>query len=103
MDLIRFEEAATELLRSLGDRLTADDHDYLGGYLWGGEEGLLADALAATLRSKRIQVSSTERALLRELLYSFDLEGIDPKVYPTLCDRDRVIAALNVVESADPR
>jgi len=104
MDVIRFREAAAALLDSLGERLSAHDQDWFRSYLSAGEEGLLADELATALEVDRTPISATEQELLRELLWSFDLDGTDPKFYPSLCDRDRVIAGLNVIEtSPDPR
>jgi hypothetical protein len=99
MDLIRFRKAATALLDSLGERLTAHDQDWFRGYLWAGEEGLLADELATALNVDRTPIASAERELLRELLWSFDLDDMDPEYYPSLCERDRVVAALNIVGS----
>ena len=95
MDLIRFGEAATALLDSLGERLSAHDQDWFRSYLSAGEEGLLADELATALDVDHTPIGAAER----ELLWSFDLVGLDPKFYPSLCERDRVIAGLNVVDA----
>lgn len=99
MDLIRFGVAATALLDSLGERLSAHDQDWFRSYLSAGEEGLLADELATALDVDHTPIGAAERELLRELLWSFDLVGLDPKFYPSLCERDRVIAGLNVVDA----
>ncbi len=99
MDVPRFTDTATALLDRLGDRLPAVDQDWLRGYLWGGEWGLLADELAATLTEDHTPIDPTERELMRELLYSIELDGSaeSARAYPSVYDRDRVLAALNVV------
>jgi hypothetical protein len=102
MDLVRFEAAANELLDSLGDRLFAATRESVRTYLWTGEEGLAADELAGVLSRHQVPVSPTERDLLRDLLYTFDVDGSEAFThYPSLTDRERVLAALNVV--SDPR
>ena len=103
MDVDRFSTAATCVLDSLGDRLPADDQDSLRTYLWAGEWGLVADELAGVLSHYRVPVTPTERDLLSELLYAFDVDERDEafQPYPALADRERVLAALNVV--SDPR
>ena len=102
MDPVRFEAAANELLASLGDRLFAETRESACTYLWAGEWGLVADEIAGVLSHHRVPVSPTERDLLRELLYAFDIDEADEafQPYPALSDRERVLAALNVV--SDP-
>ena len=103
MDLVRFEAAANELITSLGDRLFADTRESACTYLRAGEWGLVADELAGVLSHHRVPVTPTERDLLSELLYAFDVDERDEAfaAYPALSDRERVLAALNVV--SDPR
>jgi hypothetical protein len=101
MDLVRFEAAANELIASLGDRLFAETRESVCTYLRTGEWGLAADELAGVLSYYRVPVSPTERDLLSELLYAFDVDGSEAFThYPALNDRERVLAALNVV--SDP-
>ncbi len=97
MDVIRFREAATALLDSLGERLSAHDQDWFRSYLSAGEEGLLADELAAALSQDRIPIDAAERDLLSQLLYFFELDETTPVVFRHIHDRDRVMASLNVV------
>lgn len=103
MDRKRFEDAADRLLDSLGARLFDDARESVRTYLWTGEEGLAADELAGVLSRYQVPVSPTERDLLREVLYAFDLEegGEAPTHYRWLYDRERVLGGLNVV--SDPR
>ena len=103
MDLVRFEAAANELIASLGDRLFAETRESACTYLWAAEWGLAADELAGVLSHYRVPVTPTERDLLSELLYAFDVDERDEafQPYPALSDRERVLAALNVV--SDPR
>jgi hypothetical protein len=100
VDLVRFGAAVNALLDSLGDRLFADTRESVRTYLWTGEEGLAADELAGVLTEVRI--TPTERDLLREVLYAFDVDGHEDEFrhLPSLSDRERVLAALNVV--SDP-
>jgi len=102
VDLVRFGAAASELLDSLGDRLFADTRESVRSYLWTGEEGLAADELAGVLSHHRVPVSPAERDLLREVLCAFDVDGHEDEFrhLPSLSDRERVLAALNVV--SDP-
>jgi hypothetical protein len=102
MDLVRFEAAATELLDSLGDRLSDATRDVVRSMLFGGEEWLAADELAGVLVTDRTPIDERERDLLRELLYSLDLDDYDEDArdYPVLYDRERALAALNVVDAA---
>ncbi|MBA3905996.1 MAG: hypothetical protein H0X35_04830 [Pseudonocardiales bacterium] len=97
MDLVRFEAAASTLLESLGDRLSPETQESVRTLLWGGEEGLVADGLASVLVDHRTPINFTERDLLHELLYVFDLEDSDARYYPSLWNRDQVMASLNVV------
>ncbi len=99
MDVGRFTATATDLLDRLGERLSATDQDWLRGYLWSGEWGLLADELAATLTEERTAIDVKERDLLRNLLFSFELEPADAELHPRIHDRERVVASLNVVEA----
>ena len=103
MDLVRFEAAANELIASLGDRLFPETRESACTYLWAGEWGLVADELAGVLSHHRVPVTPTERDLLSELLFAFDVDERDEafQPYPALSDRERVLAALNVV--SDPR
>jgi hypothetical protein len=98
VDVERFTTAATALLDRLGERLSATDQDWLRGYLWSGEWGLLADELAATLTEEHTPIGVAERDLLHDLLFSFEPEPADAELHPRIHDRDRVLAALNVVE-----
>src|SRR5436309_1670144 len=102
MDLVRFEAAAYELLDSLGTRLFEETRESVRTYVWSGEEGLAADELAGVLHLYQVPVSPAERDLLHELLYAFDLEEGDEAAgyLRALYDRERVLAALNVV--SDP-
>ena len=102
MDTVRFEAAANELLHSLGDRLFDATRESVRTYLWTGEEGLAADELAGVLSHHGVPVSPAERDLLREVLYAFDVDGHEDEFrhLPSLSDRARVLAALNVV--SDP-
>lgn len=99
MDLVRFEAAATALLDSLGDRLSPQTQESVRTMLWGGEEGIVADELASVLVTQRTPIDTAERDLLRELLYFFELEETDARHYPSLWNRDQVMATLNVVEA----
>jgi hypothetical protein len=101
VDVDRFSTAATCVLDSLGDRLPADDQDSLRTYLWAGEWGLIADELAAALLEHRTPIAAAERDLVRELLFAFEPQLDDAELYPCIHDRERVLAALNVV--SDPR
>ena len=68
-----------------------------------GEEWLAADELAGALVDRPERRSTTaERDLLRELLYSLDLDDYDEDArdYPVFYDRERALAALNVVDAA---
>jgi hypothetical protein len=97
MDLVRFEAAANELLDSLGARLFDDSRRSIRTYLSTGEEGLAADELAGVLCHYQVSISPTERDLLHELLYAFELDdGEGPAHYRWLYDRERVLAELNV-------
>ena len=98
MDVERFSAAAVAVLDSLGDRLPPDDRDSLRTYLWAGEWGLLADELAAALLEDGIPIAAAERDLVRDLLFALPPEGAE--LHPSIRDRDRVLAALNVV--SDP-
>lgn len=102
MDLVRFGAAANELLDSLGGRLFDDTRESVRSYLWTGEEGLAADELAGVLSHHQVPISPSERDLLRELLRAFEVDGHEEEFQhlPSLADRDRVLAALNVV--SDP-
>ena len=102
MDVRRFSADATAVLDSLGDRLPPGDQDSLRTYLGTGEWGLLADELAAALLEDATPISPTERDLVRELLYAFDVDGHEEEFQrlPAFADRERVFAALNVV--SDP-
>lgn len=102
MDHMRFEAAATELLDSLGHRLSDDTRDFVRSMLWGGEEWLAADELAGVLVTDRTPIHERERNLLRELLYALDLDDHDEDArdYPALYDRERALTALNVVDAA---
>jgi hypothetical protein len=102
MDLVRFEAAATELLDSLGDRLSDATRDFVRSMLFGGEEWLAADELAGVLVTDRTPIDERERDLLRELLYSLDIDDHDEDArdYPALYDRERALAALNIVDAA---
>lgn len=102
MDVRRFSADATAVLDSLGDRLPPGDQDSLRTYLGTGEWGLLADELAAALLEDATPISPTERDLVRELLYAFDVDGHEQEFQrlPAFADRERVLAALNVV--SDP-
>jgi hypothetical protein len=98
MDVGRFSATATAVLDSLGDRLSADDQDSLRTYLWAGEWGLLADELAAALLEHRTPIAAGERDLVRDLLLAFEPETDDAERHPSIHDRDRVLAELNVVD-----
>ncbi|HKQ41194.1 MAG TPA: hypothetical protein VJT79_01850 [Pseudonocardia sp.] len=100
MDLVRFGAAVNALLDSLDDRLFDDTRESVRTYLWTGEEGLAADELAGVLTG--VPITPTERDLLREVLYAFDVDGHEDEFrhLPSLSDRERVLAALNVV--SDP-
>ena len=98
MDLARFAAAADELLDSLGARLPNEAQESVRTYLFTGEDGLAVDELAGTLCRSRVPVSAAEQNLVRELLDAFDPDEVDAKTYPWLHDRDRVLAALNVVD-----
>jgi len=102
VDLVRFGAVVDELLDRLGGRLFDDTRESVRSSVWTGEEGLAADELAGVLSTHRIPVSRTERDLLRELLYAFDVDGHEEEFrhLPSLHDRERVLAALNVV--SDP-
>ena len=102
MDLVRFGAAANALLDSLGGRLFDDTRELVRSYLGTGEEGLAADELAGVLSHYQVPVSPVERDLLRELLYAFDVDGHEEEFerLTALADRERVLAALNVV--SDP-
>jgi hypothetical protein len=99
MDAKRFEEVATALLNSLGDRLSAPDQDWFRSYLWSGEDGLLADELAAALSQDRVPIDAAERDLLSQLLHYFDLEQTSLKKFRNIQERDRVVASLNIVDA----
>jgi hypothetical protein len=99
MDAKRFEEVATALLDSLGDRLSAHDQDWFRSYLWSGEDGLLADELAAALSQDRVPIDGAERDLLSQLLHYFELDETNPKTFRHIHDRERVVASLNVVDA----
>src|SRR5689334_24718929 len=75
VDVRRFSADATAVLDSLGDRLPPGDQDSLRTYLGTGEWGLLADELAAALLEDATPISPTERDLVRELLYAFEVDG----------------------------
>ena len=101
MDVERFSADATTVLDSLGDRLTPDDQDSLRTYLLAGEWGLLADELAAALVEDRTPIAAAERDLVRALLFAFAPAPEYAELHPAIHDRERVLAALNVV--SDPR
>jgi len=98
VDIERFGADAAAVLDSLGDRLPADDQDSLRTYLWTGEWGLLADELAAALLEDHTPITGTERDLVRDLLFA--IGPVDAGIHPCIHDRERVLAALNVV--SDP-
>jgi hypothetical protein len=100
VDVKRFSADAGAVLDSLGDRLPADDQDSLRTYLQTGEWGLLADELAAALLEDATPIATAERDLVRDLLFAFTLTPDDAELHPCIRDRERVLAALNVV--SDP-
>ena len=96
MDSRRFAEQATALLDRLGTRLSAVDQDWLRGYLSTGEDGLFADHLSGTLWEERTPIDAGEIAVLRELLAHFELRDGYEERYPSLWNREQVLASLNV-------
>jgi hypothetical protein len=100
VDVERFSADATAVLDSLGDRLPPDDQDSLRAYLGTGEWGLLADELAAALLEDATPIAAAERDLVRDLLFAFTPTPDDAELHPCIHDRERVLAALNVV--SDP-
>ncbi|WP_282779330.1 MULTISPECIES: hypothetical protein [unclassified Nocardia] len=62
-----------------------------------GEYPMLFSNLAAALVNHNIPITSEERDLLCEMLYS--IEPTIPDAYPSIRDRDQVMVSLNVVQA----
>ncbi|GAB4587066.1 hypothetical protein [Nocardia sp. IFM 10818] len=89
--------AAQALLDALTDRLPQEVLRILRSHQLGGEYPILFSNLAAALVNHDVPITSEERDLLREMLYS--IEPTMPDAYPSIRDRDQVMASLNVLEA----
>lgn len=92
-----YGELGEEIVSRLAERMTEEDRHDLTLYAW-EEEKLFADELAAMLVLRQVPIVAAERELIVELLGYFSLPGMDFHHYPYIADKDRTLAALNVVD-----